>query len=53
MKDPKITPIIYKLQTEGKIDVEEIQRDPYISIRVKKLIDNGVFKIQRESELNK
>jgi hypothetical protein len=53
MKDPKISAIIYKLQTEGKIDVEEIQRDPYIAFRVKKLIEKGVFQVQRESELNK
>lgn len=53
LKDPKISPILYKLQTEGKLDIEEIQNDKYISTRINKLIDKGVLKIQRESELNK
>lgn len=52
LQDPKIIPIISKLQVEGKLDIEEIQRDPYLSSKIKKLIDKGVFRVQRESELN-
>ena len=52
LQDPKIIPIITRLQVEGKLDIEEIQRDPYLSAKIKTLIDKGVFKVQRESELN-
>lgn len=52
LNDPKIIPIIKKLQTEGKLDIEIINNDPYISSRVNKLIEKGVFKLQRESEFN-
>jgi len=52
LQDPKIIPIITRLQVEGKLDIEEIQRDPYLSVKIKKLIDKGVFRVQRESELN-
>ncbi len=52
LNDPKIAPIIFKLQTEGKLDIEEINKDSYISSRVKKLIDKGVFRVQTESEIN-
>ncbi len=53
LNDAKIMPILTKLQTEGKLDIEEINKDPYISSRVNKLIEKGVFRVQRESELNK
>lgn len=53
LQDPKVQPIIYKLQTEGKLDVAALGRDPYVAERIKKLIDKGVLKFQRESELNK
>jgi hypothetical protein len=53
LNDPKITPIIQTLQREGKLDIELVQSDLYISQRIKTLIDKGVFRVQRESELNK
>jgi len=53
LRDPKIVPILQKLQSEGKLDIEEIQKDPYLSVKIKTLIDKGVFRVQRESELNK
>ncbi len=52
MKDPKVNFIIQKLQTEGKLDVMELDRDPVLSKKIKTLIDKGVLRIQRESELN-
>jgi hypothetical protein len=52
LNDPKIIPIITKLQNEGKLDIEEVNKDPYLSSRINKLIDKGVFKVQRESELS-
>lgn len=52
LNDPRITPIIFKLQTEGKLDIEEVNKDIYLSTRIKKLIDKGVFRVQKESELN-
>jgi hypothetical protein len=53
LNDPEISKIIYKLQTEGKLDIEEINKDLVLSAKVKKLIDKGVFQVQKESELNK
>jgi hypothetical protein len=52
LNDPKIAPIIFKLQTEGKLDIDEVNKDIYVSSRIKKLIDKGVFRVQTESELN-
>jgi hypothetical protein len=46
LKDPKIIPIIYKLQSEGKLDIELIQKDEYISKKINILIDKGYLKLQ-------
>ncbi len=48
ISEPKIKMIIEKLQREGKLDVNEIQRDPTLSIKIKTLIDKGFLKLQRE-----
>lgn len=53
IQDPKVNAIIQKLQLEGKLDVMELERDPALGKKIKTLIDKGVFRIQRESELNK
>jgi len=53
MKDPKVGRIIQTLQTEGKIDVMELERDQLLAKKIKTLIDKGVLRIQKESELNK
>lgn len=53
LSDPEVSRVIYKLQTEGKLDIEEINKDLALSAKVKKLIDKGVFQVQKESELNK
>lgn len=53
MNDPKVTKIIQTLQMEGKLDVLEMERDPLLGKKIKTLIDKGVLRIQRESELNK
>ena len=47
LNDPKISPILMRLQKEGKIDVEEINRDPYIASRIKVLIDKKILNMQK------
>ena len=47
VNDPKIKPILERLQKEGKIDMNEIQRDPYIASRFKVLIDKKILNIQK------
>ena len=32
---------------EGKIDVEEINRDPYLASKIKVLIDKGILNIKK------
>lgn len=45
--DPKIEPILKRLQVEGKLDIAEIQKDPYVSTRFKVLIDKKILNIQK------
>ena len=47
INDPKIKPILERLQKEGKLDINEIQRDPYIASRFKVLIDKKILNIQK------
>ncbi len=47
INDPKIKPILDKLQIEGKIDIEEIQRDSYVASKFKVLIDKGILNIKK------
>jgi len=47
INDPKIKPILERLQKEGKIDMNEIMRDPYVSTKFKVLIDKKILNIQK------
>lgn len=47
MNDPKVSAFLMKLQKEGKIDVEEINRDPYLASKIKVLIDKKILNIQK------
>ena len=47
VNDPKIKPILERLQREGKIDMNEIMRDPYVSAKFKVLIDKKILNIQK------
>ena len=47
INDPKIKPILDRLQKEGKIDMNEIMRDPYVSAKFKVLIDKKILNIQK------
>ena len=47
INDPKIKPILDRLQIEGKIDIQEIQSDPYIASKFKVLIDKGILNIKK------
>jgi len=48
INEPKVKTVIERLQREGKLDVNEIQRDPELSMKIKLLIDIGFLKLQRE-----
>ena len=47
VNDSKIKPILERLQKEGKIDMNEIMRDPYIASKFKILIDKKILNIQK------
>ena len=47
INDPKIKPILERLQKEGRLDINEIQRDPYIASRFKVLIDKKILNIKK------
>ena len=47
MNEPKVAAFLMKLQKEGKIDVEEINRDPYLASKIKVLIDKKILNIQK------
>ena len=47
INDPKIKPILERLQKEGKIDMNEIMRDPYVASKFKILIDKKILNIQK------
>ena len=47
VNDPKIKPILERLQKEGRLDMNEIQRDPYVASRFKVLIDKKILNIQK------
>ena len=47
VNDPKIKPILERLQKEGKIDMNEIMRDPYVASKFKVLIDKKILNIQK------
>ncbi len=48
ISEPKVRKVIERLQREGKLDANEIQRDPDLSIKIKTLIDKGFLKLHRE-----
>lgn len=48
INEPKVKCIIERLQKEGKIDMNEIQRDLELWAKLKILIDKGFIKLQRE-----
>ena len=47
INDPKINPILKRLQNEGKIDVDEINRDSYVAEKIKFLIDKKILNLQK------
>ena len=47
VNDPKIKPILERLQKEGRLDMNEIQRDPYVASRFRVLIDKKILNIQK------
>ena len=47
INDPKIKPILQRLQQKGKLDINEIQSDPYVASRFKILIDKKILNIQK------
>ena len=47
VNDQKIKPILERLQKEGKIDMNEIMRDPYVASKFKILIDKKILNIQK------
>ena len=47
VNDPNIKPILERLQKEGKIDMNEIMRDPYVAAKFKILIDKKILNIQK------
>ena len=47
VNDSKIKPILERLQKEGKIDMNEIMRDPYVAAKFKILIDKKILNIQK------
>ena len=47
VNDSKIKPILERLQKEGKIDMNEIMRDPYVATKFKILIDKKILNIQK------
>jgi len=47
INDPKINPILKRLQLEGKIDINEINKDPYVSEKIKFLIDKKILNLQK------
>ena len=47
VNDSKIKPILERLQKEGKIDMNEIMRDPYVASKFKILIDKKILNIQK------
>ena len=47
VNDQKIKPILERLQKEGKIDMNEIMRDPYVAAKFKILIDKKILNIQK------
>jgi len=51
INDPKIKPILERLQKEGRLDINEIQRDPYIASRFKVLIDKKILNIHSKNGL--
>ena len=47
INDPKINPILKRLQLEGKIDINEINKDSYVSEKIKFLIDKKILNLQK------
>ena len=47
INDPNIKPILQRLQQEGKLDINEIQSDPYVSSRFTILIDKKILNMQK------
>ena len=47
VNDPKVKPILERLQKEGRLDMNEIQKDPYIASRFRVLIDKKILNIQK------
>ncbi len=47
LKDPKVSQFIKKLQTDGRIDMTQLQFDTSTFDKIKKLIDKGILKLER------
>jgi hypothetical protein len=47
LKDPKVSEFIKKLQTDGRIDMTQLQFDTTTFDKIKKLIDKGILKLER------
>ena len=48
LNDPKVNSFIKTLQSQGKIDMNQLQCDTVTYEKIKKLIDKGILKIQRD-----
>ena len=53
INDPKIKPILQRLQQEGKLDINEIHSDRYVASRFKILIDKKILNIQKMDKIIK
>jgi hypothetical protein len=47
LKDPKVSDFIKKLQTDGRIDMTQLQCDNTTFDKIRKLIDKGILKLER------
>lgn len=47
LNDPKVIPFLAKLQQEGKVDIEELNKDPYLAQKINLLVDKKLLNIQK------
>lgn len=50
LNDPKVIPFLAKLQTEGKVDIEELNKDPYLAQKINYLVEKKILNIQKMNE---
>ena len=48
LNDSKVALFIKTLQSQGRIDMNQLQCDPVTYDKIRKLIDKGILKIQRD-----